>query len=208
MVIKRGEYHLVLLLSIALIIMLTSCKSENTSGMAVSDLSENTSEDANETEIGQSDALTSKFNKLVMGVEETVEPQKEEVKKEPEQVPPEEPALEEEVIEINTTQELAHENKSAPAPLVISEPNTIIMKNSAFRPETLKIKEGTKVTWKNDDTKMHILNMFLGDAFDENPRLDPGESYEYTFENDGTFKYQDVILLDKMRGTIIVEVSS
>lgn len=160
--------------------------------MAVTELANNATD-------AQDDALTDKFNQLVMGVAEPTEEVEEEID-EPEVAP--EPEEAEEIIPVESTQELIQESNESP--IVAAIPNTITMKNSAFAPQTLKISPGTKVTWENDDTKMHIINVYLGDAFNENPRLDPGETFEFTFNNGGTYKYQDVILLDKMRGIIIV----
>lgn len=78
--------------------------------------------------------------------------------------------------------------------------NAVNIQNFSFNPPTLTIKAGTTVTWTNNDSAVHDIKMagFTSDTFSR------GESYEYTFENPGTFDYICGIH-PSMKGVIIVE---
>jgi plastocyanin len=71
---------------------------------------------------------------------------------------------------------------------------TVIIKARAFDPATIPIKEGTTVTWINEDTMLHHV-VHLPDVthtqlFDSGP-LSPGQSFSYTFEEKGRYNYGD-----------------
>ena len=78
---------------------------------------------------------------------------------------------------------------------------TIEMQDNRFSPQTLTIKEGQTVVWKNKDMYAHTVTGFGADAF-----VDSGRNYEYTFETAGTYDY--ICKLHEslgMRGRIVVE---
>jgi nitrite reductase (NO-forming) len=60
----------------------------------------------------------------------------------------------------------------------------------AFAPKAITVNTGTKITWVNDDTTMHTV---VGDTFDSrNEKIDglgKGETYSFTFDKPGTYKY-------------------
>lgn len=70
-----------------------------------------------------------------------------------------------------------------------------------FRPHTIKISVGATVIWNNTDNKMHSV---VSDDGLFNKRLEYGESYNYTFTQNGSFTYRDE-LYDGMDGLIYVE---
>lgn len=70
-----------------------------------------------------------------------------------------------------------------------------------FRPHTIKVAVGAEVTWNNTDNIDHTVVSNDG-LF--NRRLQPRESFSYTFAQNGSFKYRDV-LYDGMDGIIYVE---
>ena len=181
-------------LALAVIVLLSGC-SGNIIGQVINDPNLNLS-----IEKPQDDPLTDQFNKLVMGdiydEQGNVESAEKPGEKAPEQQAPIEVTVTE-PVEIASQQALSQE-------ATVMEPNTIYTKNNIFNPNVLEIEAGTEVTWVNDDTRPHIISMFTKE-FRKSPRLTPGENYSYTFEVSGEFLYQDVILLDKMRGTIIVK---
>jgi plastocyanin len=83
--------------------------------------------------------------------------------------------------------------------------NSITIKNFAFSPATLTIKTGTVVTWINQDGAPHQI------ASDpESPvqftseSLANGASYQFTFNQTGTYTYHCSIH-PSMKGTIIVQ---
>jgi amicyanin len=69
----------------------------------------------------------------------------------------------------------------------------VTMKNSKYIAQNIKVKKGTTVTWKNEDTVRH--NVVALDANDqsglpaENALFGKGETYSFTFETIGTYKY-------------------
>ena len=71
-----------------------------------------------------------------------------------------------------------------------TEPNTVTMKNIDYTVKELTVKKGTTVTWRNDDTAQHDVN-FDDQAMDsaDSKLLDQGQTYQYTFNEVGTFNY-------------------
>lgn len=100
----------------------------------------------------------------------------------------------------------------------INNGNTIEITESGFNPSTLTINAGETVTWINKGSSqawpasaVHPShNAYpesggcLGSKFDACRRLKQGESYSFTFNQKGTWKYHDH-LSPGDTGTIIVE---
>jgi len=92
-----------------------------------------------------------------------------------------------------------------------NEPSKIIITKDKLTPDTLKIKQGTTVTWVNKDTDPHQI------AADPHPThtsykelgdgevLGEGESLTITYEKTGTYTYHDHFNPLKIRGEVIVE---
>jgi plastocyanin len=81
---------------------------------------------------------------------------------------------------------------------------------TGFVPETLKIKPGTTVIWKNSDTIMHQiasnpypLNNSVPGLLSNGLLTD--QSYSYTFKTDGTYGYHDQDDPLRLTGVISVE---
>ena len=164
---------------IVLVVTASACSQFGSIGNAVkSPVPENSST------VKEQDALTDKFNQVVMNsnsiTTESVTPQELNQVSEPEQI-------------------------AQPSDTVQSaQPNTIYMKGSAFEPSEITISVGTNITWKNDDSKTHIINMYSGSELSSNRLMDPGDEFSHQFNNAGIFKYQDAVLVDHMRGEITV----
>lgn len=96
--------------------------------------------------------------------------------------------------------------KSSPTPAEVGSPVSgqanISINNFAFNPATLTVTKGTKVTWKNDQNVDHQVMSDTG-AFQSNP-LSPGSTFEFTFNETGTFPYHCNIH-PTMTGTITVQ---
>lgn len=75
----------------------------------------------------------------------------------------------------------------------------VVIQDMAYSPETLTIREGDTVVWKNEDTAPHTITSSL---FDEN--IIEGAIFSYTFEHSGTYDYHCKIHLN-MKGKIIVK---
>lgn len=80
------------------------------------------------------------------------------------------------------------------------EPNTIIIKDFAFNPATLRVPVGTSVTWRNRDSAPHAIS---GDGF-MSSTLNTGETFMHMFTQKGTYPYVCSIH-PSMKGTIIAE---
>ncbi len=78
-----------------------------------------------------------------------------------------------------------------------------------FDPALLGIKQGTKVTWTNDDTAPHSVasnphpEHTALSGLDSKEPLGSSATYSYTFNEPGTFSYHDH-LNPTMNATIIV----
>jgi len=59
--------------------------------------------------------------------------------------------------------------------------------NFAFQPQTLKIKKGDSVTWKNNDSAPHTVTGDTGGP--ESKTLNQGDNYSLKFDQVGTTKY-------------------
>jgi len=70
----------------------------------------------------------------------------------------------------------------------------VIIRARAFDPATITIKQGTTVTWKNEDTITHHVvhspDVSHEKLFDSG-QLSPGQSFSYTFTEKGQYKYSD-----------------
>ena len=83
---------------------------------------------------------------------------------------------------------------AAPA-LTMQEDQVVQICDKAFYPAKLTIKVGERVTWKNEDTMNHTVTN-IG-------RLKPGQTWSYTFTNEGSFHYHCTIH-PKMVGVVVV----
>jgi len=74
--------------------------------------------------------------------------------------------------------------------------------NYKFDPETATVPAGTTVTWTNKDEIPHTVAS-SDKGFKGSSGLDTGDSYSYTFDKPGTYKYY-CTLHPFMTGTIVV----
>lgn len=74
--------------------------------------------------------------------------------------------------------------------------------NFWFNPTQIKVKVGSTIAWKNDDSMPHQIK---SSSF-ESKVLTPGETYTYTFEKPGTYRYT-CALNPQNQGEIIVTES-
>ena len=71
---------------------------------------------------------------------------------------------------------------------------TVSIRARAFDPATITIKEGTTITWINEDRVSHHVvhypKVTNAELFDSGP-LSYGQSYSYTFLEKGRYEYGD-----------------
>jgi plastocyanin len=80
------------------------------------------------------------------------------------------------------------------------EANTVTIQNFAFNPGTLTVKQGTTVTWINQDSATHKIK---SDTFNS-PDLRQGDTYKFVFTTKGSYDYSCSIH-PSMTGKIVVE---
>jgi plastocyanin len=71
------------------------------------------------------------------------------------------------------------------------ETTEVIMLNYRFLPQDIRVSEGYTVTWTNDDRVAHTVVADAGE-FDSG-EVQPGETFNYTFEETGVFNYSCTI---------------
>jgi plastocyanin len=85
---------------------------------------------------------------------------------------------------------------------------TVIIKARAFDPTTITIKEGTTVTWINEDPMLHhvvhLPEVTNAELFNSGP-LSTGQSYSYTFTKKGRYNYGDPQIGGGRSSLVIVE---
>lgn len=77
----------------------------------------------------------------------------------------------------------------------------VSIKNNAFNPKETTISAGDTVTWTNDDTMLHDVDL---DASGKSPEMHKGETFSKTFDKPGTYGY-DCDIHPFMKGTVIVK---
>lgn len=79
----------------------------------------------------------------------------------------------------------------------------VSIKDYTFNPATVTVKQGTKVTWTNDDAS--IPHTVTGDdrVGPSSGMLGKGDTYEYMFTTPGTFTYYCNVH-PSMHGTVVV----
>jgi len=83
-------------------------------------------------------------------------------------------------------------------------PNEVAIDDSAFSPANITVPRGTKVTWINKDYDPHTVVDATDAKLFKSPALDTDESFAFTFNEAGTFKYFCTIH-PRMQGTVIVQ---
>ena len=70
---------------------------------------------------------------------------------------------------------------------------------NCFNPNPLVVAPGTQVTWKNTDTVSHTVTSghpsdnATGTIFDSGGLIKPGGTFQFTFQNEGTYDYLCVV---------------
>ena len=78
----------------------------------------------------------------------------------------------------------------------------ISAKDFMFSPTTVTVKVGSTVTWTNLDEEPHTV--FSSTGLFRSSALDTKDSFSYTFDKAGTYRYSCTIH-PRMMGTIVVE---
>ena len=81
--------------------------------------------------------------------------------------------------------------------------NTVAIEDMAFTPAKITVKKGATVTWTNHDSVAHTVTETDGQDGLKSGTLQKEESYSFTFNTVGTFKY-DCTIHPSMTGTVTV----
>jgi plastocyanin len=94
---------------------------------------------------------------------------------------------------------------STPAPNSTQATATdkVTIRNFAFSPANITVKKGTTVTWTNQDSTAHTVTETDGQNGPKSDLLNMGQSYTFTFNTAGTFKYECSVH-PQMTGTVTV----
>jgi plastocyanin len=80
---------------------------------------------------------------------------------------------------------------------------TVTISDFAFSPADIAVKKGDTVTWTNNDAAAHNVAETDGRDGPKSGNLNKGESYSFTFNDVGTFKY-NCSIHPQMTGTVTV----
>ena len=81
------------------------------------------------------------------------------------------------------------------APSALAATKTVSITKSGFVPNAVTIDQGDSITWTNsDDRNRQPVSQRAGFA---SPILKPGETFTFTFKNDGTFTVRDALVANQ-----------
>lgn len=83
-------------------------------------------------------------------------------------------------------------------------PSEVVIDNFTFGPGVLTVPRGTKVTWTNKDDDPHTVVSEADPKLFKSSALDTDDSFSFTFNEAGTFKYFCGIH-PRMQGTVVVQ---
>jgi len=81
---------------------------------------------------------------------------------------------------------------------------TIEMRDIRFDPRGIKVKPGTTVTWVNKDEVVHNVRQIQSEFLSQD-EMEPEDSFTFTFDRSGTYRYQCTFHHPSMNGVVIVE---
>lgn len=82
--------------------------------------------------------------------------------------------------------------------------NAVAIEDFAFGPATLTVPRGTTVTWTNRDDEPHTVMSADDPKLFKSPALDTGDSFAFTFDMAGTYKYFCSVH-PHMQGIVVVQ---
>ena len=81
---------------------------------------------------------------------------------------------------------------------------TVEMNALQFEPKGIKVKPGTTVTWVNKEPSIHNVRQ-VQSVFLSQDVMKEGDTFTYTFDEPGTYRYQCTYHHPSMNGVVIVE---
>jgi plastocyanin len=102
----------------------------------------------------------------------------------------------------NTSTKPSTNSSSNTPPTQPSTTNKVTIANLAFSPSDITVKKGATVTWTNNDSTAHTVTS-SAEHGPNSQNINPGNSYTFTFADEGTFNYH-CSLHPQMTGTVTV----
>ena len=96
----------------------------------------------------------------------------------------------------------ADKAKDSPTTKKSAKSHTVRMNDKKYAPDSLTVKVGDTVVWKNADDHDHTV--IADDKSFKSGNINPDDTFEYTFKKTGTFKYA-CKYHPRMKGTVTVE---
>lgn len=87
---------------------------------------------------------------------------------------------------------------------ISSDSVTVALKDLQFRPQGIKVRPGTTVTWVNNDPVIHNVRQVQSVFLSQN-EMPEGDSFSFRFDRPGTYRYQCTFHHPNMNGVVIVE---
>jgi plastocyanin len=97
-----------------------------------------------------------------------------------------------------------HDVTSPAVRKTVAAANLVVIDDFRFGPAQLTVPVGTKVTWTNDDSDPHTVTSETDPKLLKSPPLDTGDSFAFTFDKPGTYRYFCSIH-PHMQGIIVVQ---
>lgn len=89
----------------------------------------------------------------------------------------------------DSNRDMASSDASTQAPANAVEATAVNIADYKFGPQDIKVKVGTTVTWTNNDSVRHNVAGINNDL-PEGKLIGRGETYTYTFDKAGVYKYR------------------
>jgi plastocyanin len=86
----------------------------------------------------------------------------------------------------------------------VAPANEVVIDDFRFGPAQLTVPVGTKVVWTNDDSDPHTVTSETDPKLLKSPPLDTGDSFSFTFDKPGTYRYFCSIH-PHMQGIVVVQ---
>ena len=95
----------------------------------------------------------------------------------------------------------------ASLPLVAGAATSTVSITTTLTPRDLTVEPGTTVTWTNDDGERHRVRTTDGPVEFDSGNIDPGTTFSFTFDTEGTYLYVDDRDRDNANyfGSVVVE---
>ena len=87
------------------------------------------------------------------------------------------------------------------ADAALAATRTVLIRAGGFDPASVTIRAGDTVVWRNVDTRLRQVVSNTGTF--ASPMLARNQTYSFTFQRTGTFRYHDALVANR-RGTVIV----